>query len=181
MQRHLSKLFGLAAFALTAPIATARGQYPETRVGERIRVEAPGIVAERYTGTVLHRTADSLLIGSGNAPALSLALARITRMHMSRGRSSFEGAMRGLLIGAGAGAVAGAVTSAQILSDEKGGLAALAVPVILVLEVALCGMVGASIGSVVKREVWNSYTPTETPIGVAVHSGMVQVGVRLVR
>lgn len=182
MQLRPLKVLVRAALTLIAPLATARAQYTEARVGERIRFEAPGVVAERYTGTVLQRTADSLLVGSGDAPALSLALASITRMDVSRGRSAGAGARRGLLIGAGVGAVAGVVSAADLRSDEpEGSLVALLAPVIVVVEAAIFGAVGAAIGAVVKREVWDSYTPTERRVGVAVHEGTVRVGVQIVR
>lgn len=74
------------------------------------------------------------------------------------------------------------VASADLLSDEpEGSLAALLVPVIVVVEAALFGAAGAAIGAVVRREVWDSYTPTETRVSVAVHSGKVHLGVRLIR
>lgn len=140
------------------------------------------MAAGRYTGTVLQRTADSLLVGSADAPPFGVALARITRMDVSRGRSASAGAKRGFLIGAAVGLVAGVVGSVALLSEEpEGSVAALVVPFVVVTEAVLGGAIGAASGAVVKREVWNGYTPTETRVGVAMQDGTVRVGLQLLR
>lgn len=167
----------LALCALAMPHTAAHAQYIEARVGERIRFEAPGVLAGRYTGTVLQRTADSLLVGSPDAPPVGVALARIARLDVSRGRSAGAGAKRGLLIGAGVGGVAGLVFSRALLSEAGAGdLTILVAPLAIVVEAALGAAVGGAIGAIVKREVWESYTATDTRIGIGVRDGALRLG-----
>lgn len=178
MRFAVSSTVVLALFALAMPVAAAHAQYTEARVGERIRFEAPGVFTGRHTGTVLRRTTDSLLVGSPDAPPVGVALARIARLDVSRGRSAGAGAKRGLLIGAGVGGVAGLVYTIELLSEESGprDLAILILPLAVVTEAALGGAVGSAIGAIVKREVWESYTATDTRIGIRVRHGAIRLG-----
>jgi hypothetical protein len=54
----------------------------------------------------------------------------------------------------------------------------LVLPLVIAAEAAIFGVVGGAIGAVVKREVWESYTPTDTRLGIDTHGGVVRVGLQ---
>ena len=77
------------------------------RVGERIRIDAPGEVQHHFVGTLLFPPSDSLLLASPNGPPVTVHPARITSLEVSRGRSGVRGAVRGLIIGVPVGLLLG--------------------------------------------------------------------------
>ena len=92
MRRH-----AVAAAVLTVALAfPLEAQLTEVQPGARVRVEAPGIVAGRYVGTVLTRTADTVVVGNPHAVPLRIPFARITAIEISRGKSRTEGAISGI-------------------------------------------------------------------------------------
>jgi hypothetical protein len=175
--RAITVIAALLPFALPS----ANAQLSELQPGARVRVTAPGIVANRYVGTVLSRSGDTLHLGGPNAAPVSVPLNRITSVEVSRGKSRLHGAGRGILWGAPIGLVIG-LASANSLEDctafgcsdassgERGAY---------VLASALGGALwGAGIGALVGRERWEQFDLTphgafdyrdgRTRVGVAV-------------
>lgn len=161
---HRSLLIALAVVpAIALP---ARAQLTEIQPGVRVRIEAPGIVAGRYVGTVLTRTADTLVIGAPNATPVKVPIDHLTVMEVSRGSSRSLGAMRGLAWGVPIGLAFGVIAAASTTSADyvycvdcssvsnsyKAGLIA---------EGALGGAIwGAGIGALVGRERWDRFNVT---------------------
>lgn len=85
----------------------ASAQTSELRPGVKIRITAPGIVANRFEGTLLARTADSITVGSSNVQPLTIPLASVESVEISHGKSRAKGAIKGLEWGAGLGGVLG--------------------------------------------------------------------------
>lgn len=75
----------------------------EVRPGAKIRIDAPGIVADHLVGTVLTRTADTLVVGGPEVAPISISIARITSLEVSHGKSHSAGAIKGLQWGGGIG------------------------------------------------------------------------------
>lgn len=162
---HRSLLIALAVVpAIALP---ARAQLTEIQPGVRVRIEAPGIVAGRYVGTVLSRTADTLVIGAPSATPVKVPIDRLTGLEVSRGSSRSLGAVRGLAWGVPIGIVFGVVAAASTTSADyvycvdyctstsssyKAGLIA---------GGALGGAIwGAGIGALVGRERWDRFNVT---------------------
>jgi len=89
-----------------------RGQLAEAQPGSRVRIKAPGIVAGRYVGTVLSRTADTLILGATNAAPVQVPISRITSAEVSRGSSRSLGAVQGLKWGVPIGLALGVIAAA---------------------------------------------------------------------
>jgi hypothetical protein len=141
----------------TAPLfAQASAPLSEVRPGARIRVEAPGIVAGRYVGTVLTRIGDTLTLGAQASQPITLPLARVTSLEVSRGDSRGDGARRGVLWGAPIGLGLGLLTigfadSCNGCGDPVGNVGGVALT-------TLSGVLwGAAIGAIVGREHWERY------------------------
>ena len=90
----------------------ARAQLGEVQPGARVRIQAPGIVAGRYAGTVLSRTADTLVLGSPNTAPVQVPVVRITSAEVSRGSSRSLGALQGLKWGVPIGLAIGVIAAA---------------------------------------------------------------------
>jgi len=75
--------------------------------GERIRIDAPGEVRHHFVGTLLFPPSDTLLLASPDGPPVTVHPARITSLEVSRGKSSWHGAIRGLVIGTPIGLLLG--------------------------------------------------------------------------
>ncbi len=89
------------ALALLASVVAtaAHAQLAELTAGTKVRVRAPSAVAGRVTGVVLSRGADSLMISRENATPVTLTLAALTSLEISRGNSHGRGAVKGALWG----------------------------------------------------------------------------------
>jgi hypothetical protein len=128
----------------------------DVQPGARIRVDAPGIVAGRFVGTVLTRRADTLTIGNPATSPVTVPLTRVTSLEVSRGKSRSAGALRGTVwgapIGAGLGLFAIALSDhCKTCTDEPSGAEGVAL-------FTLSGAVwGAGIGAIVGRERWDRY------------------------
>lgn len=141
--------------ALLAVAQPARAQLTEVQPGARVRVQAPGVVAGRFVGTVLQRTADTVRLGAPNALPVDVPVSRITSFEMSRGNSRMLGAGVGALWGGAIGLGIGLLVAAQdnsyfpvnsseyVTSSTIGG-----------------AMWGAGIGALVGRERWDSFDLT---------------------
>lgn len=112
MTRNLIILAGALLGLAAAPVyAQAPSLAPSLRQGARVRVEAPGVVRNRFVGTLLFPPADSLVLGSEGGPPITLRTSQLTSLEVSTGRSATEGGLRGLLIGAPVGGILGALFS----------------------------------------------------------------------
>ena len=80
-------LLPVSFIALWAAVAPARAQLTEIQPGARVRIAAPGIVAGRYVGTVLTRSADTVELGAPGTSPIKVPIARITSVEVSRGSS----------------------------------------------------------------------------------------------
>jgi hypothetical protein len=141
----------------TASLA-AQGIAPlsEAQPGARVRVEAPGIVAGRYVGTVLARNGDTLTLGNPAGVPITVPLARVTSLEISRGKSRSAGALRGVEwgapIGLGLGVLAASLSDrCETCADEQSTAEGIAL-------FTISGVVwGAGIGAIIGRERWERY------------------------
>jgi hypothetical protein len=148
--------------------------------GARVRVEAPGIVAGRYVGTVLTRTADTITVGSPTGAPVVVPTSRLTGLEISRGKSRTAGAVRGMMWGVPIGLAAGLISlGAYEDCSSGGGCGGAETKGTLVMLTALSGAAwGAAIGAIVGREAWDSYElGPRASIGVLPHG--VTLGMRL--
>jgi len=161
--RSLSAL-AQSIVALAGIAVPVRAQQSEVQPGARVRIEAPGIVAGRYVGTVLTRSADTLELGTPKSAPIKVPVARITSLELSRGSSRSLGAVRGLVWGTPIGLVLGVLAAAGTSGDPycydncgtSGGYKAG-----LILGGTVSGALwGAGIGALVGREHWERFDVT---------------------
>ena len=178
MRLYLVVSFTLLTFASSPLLAQSGLAYSELQPGARLRVAAPGVVAGRYEGTLLSRTADTLRLGSANGAPVAIPIARLTSLEVSRGKSRTAGALRGIMWGAPIGLAAGVLSASAVTGDcigctddySKGGWIALST-----LSGALWG---AGIGALVGRERWDEFQlAPRTSIGASPDG--VMLGMRL--
>jgi hypothetical protein len=144
----------LLVLVLHASVVSA--QFGEIRPGVRIRVDAPGVVADRLDATVISSTADTLMVASPDMAPLAVPVSRITSLEISRGRSRTKGAIFGAEIGGGIAVAFGLAT----MGDRCGGCKTSYQPnaVSYVLEgVSVYAVTGAMIGAIAGRERWESF------------------------
>ena len=165
MRCQITSVPFVIAFALCIVPLDMRAQATEIQPGTRVRITAPGIVAGRYTATVLMRTADTIRVGAPDKSPLDIPMSRITSLEVSRGDSRALGAGRGALWGGAIGLAAGIVVAATdganpAYSDPSAGEA--------VTFGTLAGIFyGAIIGAIVGRERWESFNmPVRTSFRV---------------
>jgi hypothetical protein len=99
--------------------STARAQLTEAQPGARVRVQAPGIVAGRYVGTVLVREPGMLRVGAPNSAPVDVPVDRITSLENSKGSSRLAGAGRGMIWGTGIGLAIGVVAAATSSEESR--------------------------------------------------------------
>src|SRR3954470_14809139 len=105
MQRVLSLIATVTILASAAPLHAQQSASPiEIRAGSRVRLDAPGIVADRMVATVISRTDDTLTVASPNSPSLAIPVQRITHLELSRGDSRTAGGLHGMKWGVPIGA-----------------------------------------------------------------------------
>ena len=143
---------------LAVPVSltrSANAQHSEAEPGTRVRITAPGVVAGAFEGTIIARRADSVEIASPQRRPMTVALARITSMEISRGASRSDGAVRGVMWGGSIGLLLGLVTlpalecnrsPCTVSDDTKAGY-------VLLNGIAGVGW-GAIIGAIASRERW---------------------------
>jgi hypothetical protein len=68
--------------------------------GTRIRLTAPGVLADQLDATIVRRPSDSLVVATQAGLEYSVALASVTSIDRFDGRSAKEGAKRGFIVGA---------------------------------------------------------------------------------
>ena len=141
--RVVSLLLGVALLAMHSPSLAAQGPLPlaEVQPGARVRVEAHGIVAGKYVGTVLSRRGDTLTLGNPSGTPVVLPLGSIGSLEISRGKSRTAGAIRGMLGGAPIGAALGIFGVAEVFAAFT----------------AAGVLWGAGIGAIVGRERWERF------------------------
>jgi hypothetical protein len=167
--RVASFLLVAALLPILAQPLTAQGSLAvaEVQPGARVRVEAPGIVAGKYVGTVLSRGADTLTLGSPSTAPVKLPLRAIRSLEISRGKSRSAGAVRGMMWGVPIGLVLGVFAVAtsdncdaciEATSDAEG----------FALFAASGVLWGAGIGALVGRERWERF---DLPVRTAFRVG----------
>jgi hypothetical protein len=147
----------------------------EVQPGARVRVEAPGIVAGKYVGTVLARRADTLTLGNPSGAPVVLPLGAIRSLEISRGKSRSAGAVRGMMWGAPIGAAVGAfgIATAEECSacfEAPGDAETFA-------AFTVAGLLwGAGIGAIVGRERWDRFDlPVRTALRVGPRSAALAI------
>ena len=147
-----------------AGASPARAQLTEAQPGTRVRVQAPGIVAGRYIGTVLVREPNMMRLGAPNAAPIDVPIDRMTSLEISRGASRLAGAGRGagwgLAIGFGLGVIAAATSSEESRTYYNGGI--VRIDTVSRAEVVawsgVAGVVwGAVIGALFPKEKWERF------------------------
>ena len=155
--RCIDRLRPLAFLALAVGAAwPLPAQLAEVQPGVKVRIRAPSAVGGQVQGFVATRSRDSLSLSTGQGPLVSLPLAAITSVEVSRGKSRTDGAKRGLLWGVPIGVLvmmADAPTdesrcTSEPCTDDLSDAQRLAIGVIG------GGGGGAGIGALVGRERW---------------------------
>lgn len=155
-------------FALLLPIALgyvpdACAQLTEAQPGARVRVQAPGIIAGQYVGTVLAREPGLIRLGSPDAAPIEVPIDRITSLEISKGKSRLAGAGRGMKwgipIGLGLGLLAAASSNEESRIYYDGGFGTDTVSKTeIVLWSGLAGALwGAAIGAFIPKEHWERF------------------------
>lgn len=173
-----ARVLALVLLGLSTP---AQAQLTEVQPGARVRLEAPGIFAGRYVGTVLTRDGGAIRMSGQNTAPLDIPLDRITSMEISRGKSRAAGAGRGIVWGVPIGLVMGSLLASSLrmcnptcrdaTSGEKSEFVA--------AGVVGGAMWGAGIGAIVGRERWERFVIAPRT-GMETRSRRVQVGLSLV-
>jgi hypothetical protein len=181
---HLAHRAGAAALALVLTPMLARAQYTEAQPGARVRIEAPGVVAGRFEGTVLSRDSGVVRVGSPNAAPVDVPMARITSLEISRGKSRWAGVGRGAGIGLPVGLVLGLIAAtgdadARTYWDVSGRDTLSRGEVIG--YAAFAGVLwGGAIGALVPKERWEPFTVAPRT-GFDWRSRRLELGLALVR
>jgi hypothetical protein len=155
-------LVALPLVLLLAATPSLRAQYAEAQPGARVRIEAPGVVAGKFVGTVLAREPGIVRVGSQNAQPIDVPINRITSLEISRGKSHWAGAGRGAVIGVPIGAALGLLAAATTDSRDRtfydnNGRDTLSAGE-LVLSGAVAGALwGAAIGALLPKEHWERF------------------------
>jgi hypothetical protein len=136
------------------PLASVVAQPPaELTPGTRVRLRAPGVLTDRYTGTVLSRTGDTLVVTGRAGASVRIPFAALTSLEVSRGKSRSRGALRGAASGAPIGGVA-----LGLVGDDPAGQSAVGGRAEAVGAGVLAGgLWGALIGAIVGAERWERY------------------------
>ena len=165
MSRHIAFAL-LLAVSLSQPVTA---QLIEVQPGARVRIEAPGAVAGSYEGTVLARTADTLILGGPHVSPIRVPIAQITGLEISHGMSRERGAKIGMKWGVPITTALGASILTAIAADDSCPtcypLKASEVVSGLALSALVGAIYGASIGAMIGKERWDRF---ELPRGAAI-------------
>jgi hypothetical protein len=143
----------LAAAASVSPLAAQAGT--ELQPGVRVRIRAPGIVGGEYTGTVLARRGDTLVLGSPTSTPVTVPMARMTSLEVSRGTSRSLGAIAGLKWGTPIGLGLGLALVPSINSCQRCNRGE--APAVVALYGISGAIDGAIIGALIGRERWERF------------------------
>jgi hypothetical protein len=158
-------------FTNSAPL---RAQLAEALPGARVRVEAPGILAGRFVGTVLQRSPDTLRVGSPNNMPVDVPIARVSSIEISRGSSRLLGTGHGAMWGGAIGLVIGIAGTASCGDCYFG-----ARKEEMIVQSALGGAeLGAIIGAIIGRERWERFNLAPRP-ALRVYEGRPAIGLSL--
>ena len=141
--------------------SAARAQSDELQPGVRVRVTAPGVIANVLEVTVLARTGDSIRVGAPGLAPTTMAISRITSLEISRGSSRMAGAIVGMEWGVGIVGGMGAVIAA--VATCPAGSTRCVPPttserVAFAATMAASGAIwGGGIGAIVGRETWAQF------------------------
>ena len=167
----------LAVLLIALPV-TSQAQAPDVRPGKRVRIDAPGVIAGPFTGTILKRTSDTLVVGGPDVEPISIALSRVRSLEISGGKSRWRGAYKGTLWGGGIGAGLGFATASELRQCRTtSGVRNCDLPVpdaakeLYVAAFAYVGVVyGAIIGAIIGSERWDRFD-VMTSTAFEVHDG----------
>lgn len=140
-------------------------------VGARVRITAPGVLADRLDATIIRRTPDSLVVATQEALEYSVALASVREIDRFDGRSGKQGAKKGFLIGALIG-----LPFVLLVPTDATCHVACAVGIAAYVD-ATYGGIGAAIGAAVGADRWTT-VPLRPSIS-ALPNGRLGVGVNL--
>jgi hypothetical protein len=181
---HLAPRVGTLALALALTPIFAHAQYSEAQPGTRVRIEAPGIVAGRFEGTVLSRENDIVRVGSPNAAPVDVPMNRITSFEISRGKSRWAGVGRGASVGLPIGLVLGLLASTGDADArtywDAGGRDTLSRGAIIAYGAFAGAFWGGAIGALIPKERWERFTTTPRT-GFDPRSRRVMIGLALAR
>jgi len=125
--------------------------------GQRIRVTAPDVLAERQVGQLLWLDVDSLVLGSVSAPITQrwvIPPESITQLEASEGRHGHAG--RGFFLGAGVGLVGGLIgISGQGTCTGSGNYGEMCAMIVTGSAIT-GGLLGLLIGAATRSERWVS-------------------------
>jgi hypothetical protein len=164
--------------ALLAFARPSHAQLTEAQPGARVRLEAPGIVAGRYEGTVLARNGDSLRVGGPNSQPMTIPIDRLTSFEVSRGTSRSLGAKRGVVWGSAVGLIIAAVAlpslqNCDYCSNTSGDLTSF-----VLYMTASSALYGAGIGALIGRERWERFDLAPRPV-TGMRAGRPSIGLSL--
>jgi hypothetical protein len=168
--------FALLPAALLAFAQPLHAQLTEAQPGARVRLEAPGILAGKYEGTVLTRRGDTLRVGGPNSAPVTVPIDRLTSFELSRGSSRLLGAQHGTYWGAGVGLVLGlAVLPLGSCSNCSDALSSGEQASFVVYMTVSGALYGAGIGAIVGRERWERFDLAPRPV-VGFRAGRPMLG-----
>lgn len=146
----------LLVLVLAGQASEIHAQSPELRPGARVRITAPGLVADRLEATILSRAGDTIEVASPNLAPIRIPLARTTAIEVSRGRSAAAGAITGLKWGVGIGAPFGvlAAIGARCQTSRCNTVTAGDRFAIATMMTASGALWGTAIGAAVGAERW---------------------------
>jgi hypothetical protein len=122
--------------------SAAAAQVPELQRGMRVRLDATPVVKRKIIGTVMSQTSDTLGIASSSTSWHWVRKNEIRRIDVSRGHSSVQGALMGVLIGG----IAPALITLAIPMKAAPNLE---------LTIAVAGgVLGGAVGSALGTESW---------------------------
>lgn len=172
--RHVATIVLVSLITFARP---ARAQLSEAQPGARVRLEAPGVLAGTFDGTVLSRTADTLSVGGPHTLPINIPIDRLTSLEVSRGSSRMLGAQHGAYWGAAIGLLLGIAAlpgdNCAYCDSSSGEQTS------MVLSVTLAGaFYGAGIGAMIGREKWERYELGPRPT-LGLRAGKPSVGVNI--
>lgn len=147
-----------AGLALALPCGLAAQQkVPPLVPGARVRLVAPVLSQERISGTVVSVDSEWVHIASTEPAAdrwlhLSLVDSADVSMGKDRRQRAFKGSTWGAFLGFGAGGIAGALLARNLPTGvaTSAGLGAMGLGL-------MGGGIGAGIGALTPREIWQPY------------------------
>jgi hypothetical protein len=112
MRFRISLIF---CFVLWVPRLEAQtsSRLPVLPPGSRIRIDAPGVVAHHFVGTLLLPVTDSLFLASEDGPPITIRPGQITSLEVSQGKSRLKSGMIGMLLAAPVGYALGHLYSRE--------------------------------------------------------------------